>query len=374
MAVRRRYPSLGLCRLLLLLACLWTLCGAPLTGEQWAGIPMQLRRIALQLPGRMKQILLLWHTPAESVISRAEAETRQVDLTLNVWDAKAQAVRRISLEEYVLGVVAAEMPAAYATEALKCQAVAARTRAIRSCRSLGGNGCATHPACDICTDSACCQGYLTRAEQQAKWGGEYTACLSRIRSAVRATAGQILTYDGLPIQVLYHASSGGMTEDAQAVFSEALPYLVHVESPGEEHASCYRADRTYPLEEAAALLEEAFPGCGVTAEGLPGQLRLQSSTASGRIATILVGTQTVTGQAFRQALKLCSTWITWDAEGDSITFHTLGYGHGVGMSQAGAQAMAASGSRYTDILAHYYPGTQLSLLPALHEEDAPGSN
>ena len=122
------------------------------------------------------------------------------------------------------------------------------------------------------------------------------------------------------------------------------------------------------------MLEEAFPGCGVTADGLPGQLRLQSSTASGRIATILVGTQTVTGQSFRQALKLRSTLVTWDAEGETITFHTLGYGHGVGMSQAGAQAMAASGSRYADILAHYYPGTQLSLLPLLHEEDASGSN
>ena len=372
--MRGRYPSLRVCRLLLLLACLWTLCGAPLTVSQWAGVPMQLRRMALQLPGRMRQILLLWHTPAESVISRAEAETRRVELTVNVWDAKAQAVRRMALEDYVQGVVAAEMPAAYAPEALKCQAVAARTRVIYSCRSLGGNGCAVRPECDVCTDSACCQGYLTVAERQAKWGGEYTACASRVESAVRATAGQILTWDGLPIQVLYHASSGGMTEDAQAVFSEALPYLTSVESPGEEHASCFSADTTYARAEAAALLEAAFPGCGVTAEGLPGQLRLQSSTSSGRIATILVGAQTVTGQAFRKALGLRSALVTWDADDEAITFHTLGYGHGVGMSQAGAQAMAAAGSRYGEILAHYYPGTQLSLLPMLHEEDAPGSN
>ena len=368
--MRGRFPSLRLCKLMLILACLWTLCGAPLTAAQWENVPMQLRRLAVQWPGRMRQVLLLWHSPAQSVISGAMAETRQVDLTLNVWDVKAQAVRRISLETYVQGVVAAEMPAAYAPEALRCQAVAARTRAVFGCRSLGGNGCTTHPECDICTDSACCQGYLTGAEQRAKWGGEYAACFSRTESAVRATAGQILTWDGMPIQVLYHASSGGMTEDAQAVFSQALPYLVSVESPGEEHASCYSADTTYSREEAAALLADAFPGCGVTAEGLPGQLRLQSSTASGRIATILVGTQTVTGQAFRRALKLRSALVTWDAEGDTITFHTLGYGHGVGMSQAGAQAMAASGSRYADILAHYYPGTRLSLLPMLHDEDA----
>ena len=371
--MRRRYPSLRLCRLLLLLACLWTLCGAPLTAEQWAAVPLQLRRLALQLPGRMRHVMLHWHTPAKSVISQAAAETRQVELTLNVWDTQARVIQPIGLEDYVQGVVAAEMPAAYASEALKCQAVAARTRAIYSCRSLGGNGCATRPDCDICTEAACCQGYLTAAEQQAKWGGEYAACLSRTESAVRATAGQILTYDGLPIQVMYHASSGGMTEDAQAVFSEALPYLTSVESPGEEHASCFSADTTYSLKEAATKLEDAFPGCGVTADGLPGQLRLQSTTASGRIATVLVGTQTVTGQALRHALNLRSTLITWDAEGDTITFHTLGYGHGVGMSQAGAQAMAAAGSKYTDILAHYYPGTQLSLLPILHEENLSGS-
>ncbi|MGN0747758.1 MAG: stage II sporulation protein D [Aristaeellaceae bacterium] len=372
--MRKRFPSLHVCRLLLLLACLWTLCGAPLTVSQWAGVPLQLRRMALQLPGRMRQILLLWHSPSAGVISQAEAETRRVELTLNVWDAKAQAVRRIPLEDYVQGVVAAEMPAAYAPEALKCQAVAARTRAVYSCRSLGGNGCASRPDCDICTDSACCQGYLTAAERQAKWAGEYSACTSRVESAVLATAGQIITYDGLPIQVLYHASSGGVTEDAQAVFSESLPYLTSVESPGEEHASCFSADTVFAREEAAALLETAFPGCGVTADGLPGQLRLQSSTSSGRIATILVGTQTVTGQAFRKALGLRSTLVTWDAEGDTITFHTRGYGHGVGMSQAGAQAMAAAGSKYGEILAHYYPGTQLSLMPLLHEEDAPGSN
>ncbi|MGN0778853.1 MAG: stage II sporulation protein D [Aristaeellaceae bacterium] len=367
-------PSLRMCKLLLLLACLWTLCGAPLTSTQWADLPLQLRRTVLQWPGRIRRVMLLWYTPAGSVISQAQAETRKIELTLNVWDVQAQAVRRLALEDYVQGVVAAEMPAAYAPEALKCQAVAARTRAIYSCRSLGGNGCAAHPDCDVCTDAACCQGYASPAQQQAKWSGQYTACAQRVESAVLATAGQILTYDGLPIQVLYHASSGGMTEDVQAVFSEQLPYLTSVESPGEEHASCFSADVTLSRTEAAAMLEKAFPGCGVTAEGLPGQLRLQSSTASGRIASMLVGTKTVTGRAFRQALGLHSTIITWDAEDDDITFHTRGYGHGVGMSQAGAQAMAASGSLYTDILTHYYPGTRLSLMPMLHEEDASGTH
>ena len=105
--------------------------------------------------------------------------------------------------------------------------------------------------------------------------------------------------------------------------------------------------------------EPSFPGCGVTAEGLPGQLRLQSTTASGRVDTLLVGTQTVTGRAFRQALGLRSTFITWDADDTAIVFTTRGYGHGVGMSQWGAKALAEQGVDYRAILAHYYPGTEL---------------
>lgn len=367
----RMVPSVRACALLLLLACLWTLCGAPIDAAQWQSIPMNLLRLTRQMPVRMQQIFSLWH--GGTLMTEAKAETRLVDLTLNVWDSEAQAVRRLPLEDYVAGVVASEMPARYHLEALKCQAVAARTRAVASSRALGGNGCATHRECDVCTDAACCQGYLGTTERKARWSGESEAMEARIWSAVRATAGQILTYHGLPIQVLYHACSGGRTEDAAAVFAQGAPYLISVESPGEESSIAYAGETVYSRAEAAEKLEAAFPGCGVTAEGLPGQLRLQGSTASGRVASILVGTETVTGRAFREALSLRSASFTWDADDESITFHTRGYGHGVGMSQVGAQAMAASGADYGTILAHYYQGVNLSLLPELHEEASSGS-
>ncbi len=367
----RSAPSVRACAILLLLACLWTLCGAPIDAAQWQSIPMNLRRLTRQVPGRMRQIFLLWH--GGTLLSEAKAETRLVELTLQVWDSEAQAVRSLPLEDYVAGVVACEMPARYHLEALKCQAVAARTRAIASCRRLGGNGCATHRECDVCTDASCCQGYLGLAARKARWSGESDAMEARVWSAVRATAGQILTYEGLPIQVLYHACSGGRTEDAAAVFAQAAPYLTSVESPGEESSSAYAGETVYSRAEAAKMLEAAFPGCGVTAESLPGQLRLQASTASGRVASILVGTETVTGRAFREALSLRSASFTWDADDESITFHTRGYGHGVGMSQVGAQAMAASGAAYGTILTHYYQGVRLSLLPELHEDAASGS-
>lgn len=356
----KRSLSVRLCAVIMVLAIAWAALGAPLTRAEWVGVPDRIGLMMRQLPQRMRSILTRW-------LPEAEAETRVVDLTLSVWDAEVGAARSLQLEDYVAGVVAAEMPARYHPEALACQAIAARTFAIRRCIALGGNGCPSHPGHDLCADSACCQGYLTPAAQRDKWPGEYSAMAARIGSAVRVTAGQILTWEGLPIEVLYHASSGGVTEAAAAVFSGSQPYLISVDSPGEEGYAGFEAQATFSRKEAADLLAAAFPGCGVTAENLPNQLERRSSTASGRIDTVAVGSAVVTGAQLRQALGLRSTLCTWAFDERSVTFTTRGYGHGVGMSQAGAQAMAASGSTCAEILAHYYPGTHLSLLPEMHD-------
>ena len=356
----RRSLSVRLCAVIMALAIAWAALGAPLTRPEWAGMPDRIGLMLRQVPQRMRNVLIRW-------LPEAEAETRVVDLTLSVWDAQVGAARSIQLEEYVAGVVAAEMPARYHPEALACQAVAARTFAIRRCIALGGNGCPAHPGCDLCADSACCQGYLTPAAQRDKWPGEYSAMAARVESAVRVTAGQILTWEGMPIEVLYHASSGGATEDAAAVFSGSQPYLISVDSPGEEGYAGFETRTTFSREDAAALLTAAFPGCGVTAEALPHQLELRSSTASGRVDTVAVGSAVISGTLLRQALGLRSTLCTWDFDDTGVTFTTRGYGHGVGMSQAGAQAMAASGSTCAEILAHYYPGTHLSLLPPMND-------
>ncbi|MCH5285946.1 MAG: stage II sporulation protein D [Christensenellaceae bacterium] len=358
--MRRHAPSVRLCALILCLAVAWAAAGAPLTRVEWQSIPDRFGLMLRQIPMRMRNVLIRW-------LPEASAETRVVNLTLSIWDPELQAARSILLEDYVAGVVAAEMPARYHPEALACQAVAARTFAIRQCRELGGSGCKSHPGSDACIDSACCQGYLTPAAQRDKWPGEYTAMAARVESAVRVTAGQILTYDGMPIEALYHASSGGMTEDAAEVFSSSRPYLISVDSPGEEGYAGYVTQITFSRSAAVRMLTEAFPDCGVTEADLPNQLELRSSTASGRVDTVSVGSRLITGAQLRQALGLRSTLCTWDCDEDSITFQTRGYGHGVGMSQAGAQAMAAAGETYADILAHYYPGTHLSLLPPMNE-------
>lgn len=353
--------SVRFCRMLLVLACLWTLCGAPILISQWRGVPAHLQREAALLPGRMIRIFRLW---VNIPLSTAQAaETRQVDLALKVWDAEQCTTLTLPLERYVFLATAAEMPAVYHPAALQAQAVAIRTRAIHDCRALGGNGCTLHPDHDLCTDAVCCQAYLSEEALHARWGDDFALYEARIHEAVAATAGQILTYDGLPIEVLYHACSGGRTEDAAAVFAEARPYLVSVSSPGEEDASAFAAETAYTLAETMSRLNEAFPDACLTPDGFSGQVRLQSSTASGRIATVLVGQTLVSGTEFRKALDLRSTQVTWEVAGDTVIFRTRGYGHGVGMSQVGANAMAAEGSSCRDILLHYYPGTQLTLLP-----------
>lgn len=185
----------------------------------------------------MKQKQLLSFLVCILMLSSCAAPTDSAldsGLTLRVYFADAEEIRLLPLEDYVFGALAAEMPANYAPEALKCQAIAARTRAVAQSRAFGGNGCVRHPDCDICTDSACCQAYQTDAQLQARWGSEYVVLRARIDRAVRATDGLLLTSGGLPIEVLYHACSGGKTEDAAAVFASAKPYLVSVDSPGEE--------------------------------------------------------------------------------------------------------------------------------------------
>lgn len=354
--MRRKRGSVPWAAVVLVLALLWCAIGAPLTQQEWASVPARVRRSWRQLPVQMSRVFSLWYAPQTAAMAQEE-------LLLRVYDTQAAAVRLLSLESYVAGVVAAEMPASWPEEALACQAVAARTRAVSSCKSYGGAGCRSHPDADLCTDSACCQGWLSPEERQAKWGDSWQPMEERVEQAVRATFGQVLTYEGEPIEVLYHAASGGQTEDAAAVFSRSVPYLCSVESPGEESYEGYAVEQRFSLAEATELLLAAFPDCGVEASALPSQLELISLSDTGRVQEMRVGNQRVQGKELRAALGLRSTLFTWETEGDTLIFRVRGYGHGVGMSQAGARAMAASGSQCQEILAHYYPGTVLTQLP-----------
>ena len=372
-----KYLPLRLAALLLFIVILWNVIGAPRTVAEWQSAPGQVQMAWNQLPVRAGRILMQWPMAAPSTASGGstvnkdqitnwvELLNRDAGWMIAVYDTDLGKTVKMPLEQYVAGVVAAEMPASYHLEALKAQAAAARTRAVWQAAFLGGTGCANHPGADICTDSTHCQSYMSSAKRAEKWGASALAYEERVCRAVLETKGSILTYDGKPITVLYHAVSGGHTEDVEAVFAQSLPYLRGVESRGEENTGKYQTEQTFTNEKAASLLNAAFPKAKVSADTLALELDVTQKTLTGRAAKVRVGSVEVTGRELREALALNSTLFSISFTESAVTFAQKGYGHGVGMSQAGANAMAAAGSSWMDILTHYYTGINIAKLPSL---------
>lgn len=249
----------------------------------------------------------------------------------------------MDLEEYLVGVLLCEIPESFDQEAKKAQAVVARTYTLRTVTVKD-----KHPLDAVCTSPDCCQGYVSMEAYTGSASGIESA-----RQAVRDTEGLVLTYNGELIDATYFSCSGGMTEDAVAVWGAEIPYLQAVSSPGEEQAAHYSDTTTFTAEEFQAAL-------GVRLSGSPKSwLGKVTYTAGGGVDTMAIGGIDFRGTELRTALGLRSTVFTMTATGDSIVITTKGFGHRVGMSQYGAEAMAVSGSSFEDILAHYYQGTSL---------------
>jgi stage II sporulation protein D len=242
--------------------------------------------------------------------------------------------------------VLGEVPASFEIEALKAQAVAARTYTLR-CIQEGDR----HPDGAVCTDYKCCQAYCEPDEYLRSGGTQ--ANIDKVFGAVNQTAGQVVCYDGELIYATYFASSGGITEDAREVWGQAFPYLVSVSSPGEK-------DTAYHGEKLTFTTSEFQERLGVTLQGSPevwfGKVRY---TVGGGVDAIRIGARLYSGLELRRAFGLRSTIFTVSASAETITFETKGYGHRVGLSQYGADAMAVAGYDYDGILAHYYRGTTI---------------
>ncbi len=276
------------------------------------------------------------------------SQPRNIGMTMHL-RAGTETVEEMDMDAYLVGVVLAEMPAAFEAEALKAQAVVARTYARKACETGGKHGDGS-----VCADPTCCQGYCKEDAYLAS-GGTWES-VQKIRDAVFSTSGQVLTYEGDLIEATYFSCSGGSTEDAAAVWGRDFPYLQAVESPGEEEAAYYRDTVCYVPSELESLL-------GISLEDAPqdwiGEILY---TEGGGVSTVAIGGQTFEGTELRSLLGLRSTAFSIQAQQDLITITTKGYGHRVGMSQYGADAMAIRGSDYRQILAHYYPGTELTEL------------
>ena len=256
-------------------------------------------------------------------------------------------VSNMTLNNYLVGVVLREMPADFEMDALKAQAVVARTYALNR-QQNGGK----HSDADICTDSNCCQGYISLEEYLSSGGSQKS--IDRVKEAVTETDNIVAIYDGKLIEATYFSCSGGMTEDAVAVWGSDLPYLKATESPGEESATHYTDTYQYSATEFAALL-------GRSLSGPPGTwIESVSYTGGGGVDEMRICGEVYKGTDLRTKLKLRSTAFVISAVGDTITITTKGFGHRVGMSQYGADAMAVAGYDYREILLHYYQGIELA--------------
>lgn len=292
-----------------------------------------------------------------TLLAQADAPgATNLSSTVRVCIASTGQVVDMDLEEYLIGVVAAEVPASYNVEAIKAQAVAARTYTVRRMASLGG--APDGKGGDVCTSAAHCQAYYSTDELRARWGGEFDKYYNIVRDAVYATRGLIMTYDGAPINAFYHANSGGRTANCEDVFVQALPYLRSVDSPGESAYSSYESTKTLSRAEFASTLSSKT-GAAIDPANLENLVRVTQRTDCGRVYRIEIAGTEYKGTTFQGWFSLRSTNITITMDADNVTMTVLGYGHGVGMSQTGANAMAGAGNSYATILTHYYTGVSI---------------
>lgn len=252
----------------------------------------------------------------------------------------------MTLTEYLTGVLISEMPAEFHIEAKKAQAIAARTFVLRMEKYSDRHG-----ECAVCDDPGCCQGFLSNEEYISYGGNEQGIALAR--DAVIQTSGMVLTYRNELIEATYFSCSGGRTEDAVAVWGTEIPYLQSVDSPGEEGAAFY-------VKSIRFTAKEFQNGLGVRLEGKPNEWFGDITYSDGGgVATINICGKTYSGNEIRKLLQLRSTWFTVLPMDDSVIITTRGFGHRVGMSQYGADAMANMGSTCTEILKHYYQNTEI---------------
>lgn len=299
-----------------------------------------------------------WRTPPPSILDSP--------YEVAVYITSTAQIVMMPLEEYVVGVVAAEMPAAFAPAALEAQAIAARTYAARRVREFGGGGCNGHPLADICDNPAHCQAYLPLEALQLKWGlvgfNEY---YTRIRHAVENTVGQILTYRGQAIDPIFHSTCGGQTEDADKVWSNYFDYLVSVICNYCSHSHRFTETKTFSHAEFLSALKQKDGSITVTAQQLAGKsppVGIKTRSESGRVLEITVGPKTLKGTEFRSALGLNSTNLVLEVTASEVNVTTTGYGHGVGLCQYGADGMAKAGYDRKEILQYYYQGVQITSL------------
>lgn len=296
--------------------------------------------------------------PENSQSGQEESEsgegTVQEDSSRTVRVQVDDQVVTMGLEDYIWRVVAAEMPATFEVEALKAQAVAARTYTLRRCEASAAAG----QDVDVSDDPQTCQAYITPEEAAANWGENAAAYTQKITDAVQSTKGQVLLYDGQLISAVFFSSAPGRTSDAEAVWGNSVPYLQGVESPEGDEVPNYHTAVAYTPDQFRTLFLAAHPEANL--DGSPtGWFGIPVYSSGDTVSSISVGGVSVAGTELRNLCALRSASFTVTAKEDGIVFDVTGSGHGVGMSQYGANALAEQGKTYVEILKWYYTDVEL---------------
>lgn len=285
---------------------------------------------------------------------------------IKVYLSQENKVVDMNLEEYVRGVVCAEMPADFGLEAIKAQAVAARTYALAHMEQYGGTNCSSANGADIC-DTVNSQAYMSKEKRLSLWNpNEATGYWNKITDAVNQTEGQVLSYNGkLVLEPLYFAVSSGKTEDSAEVFATGQPYLKSVASVGEEKAQNFKTTKRIGISEFINSINSKYPKAKLTSNNIKNQISILDRTSAGSVKKIKLGNTVITGDDFRGTLDLKSSNFKITFNSKDIQVDCLGYGHDVGMSQWGAGVMASTGKNYEQILIHYYQGVKIVKIDSL---------
>ncbi len=276
--------------------------------------------------------------------------------TIKLYHSKTGEIEELPIDEYLYGVVSAEMPVKYDIEALKAQAVVARTYTIYQITHSNGK----HGDADICDNYACCQAWISKEDRFAKWEEkEAEDNWQKIVNAVDSTQGKVITYNGEVIDAFFHSNSGGITETASNVWGgQNFPYLQSVETSGEDEYSEYNSEVEISKEELINKIRKKHSEIEINYDEQD-SIKIIELTESGRVKTIKLGNIEIAGTELRTLLGLKSTNFSFEIRDNSIIFFVKGYGHGVGMSQTGADSLAKQGINYEDIIKHFYYNVEI---------------
>lgn len=275
--------------------------------------------------------------------------------TIKLLHIETGEVEEIGLDEYLYGVVSAEMPANYELEALKAQALVARTYTIYKIK----NG-SKHENADICDSALCCQAWISKENRYVRWEeGKQDEYWQKIISAVNLTKGKYITYQNEPINALFHSNSGGMTELPINVWGGDYAYFQAVETSGEDAYSGYNSEVEVSKDELIQKMLEKYSGFEIDFAS-DDCIKILEYTESGRVKNMQIGNITISGVEARSIFGLKSSKFTLEIIENAIKFSVIGYGHGVGLSQSGSDALAKQGMSSEEIIKHYYKDVEIS--------------